>query len=398
MDVNLHGAAWMLPGGATNEPLAIHEGRLVRGPTRGGLRLDLRDHRVFPGLINAHEHLHVNNVPPLPNAVPFANSYAWMEAFEAHFRDPGVASALAVPKSLRFRHGALKNLLAGVTCVVHHDPWHPVLDTLDFPIALLRHHGWAYALGWPDFGPPIRASFDATPANAPWMIHLAEGTDTVAAAELRELEALGCLAANTVLVHGVGMQASDVERVIARGAAVVWCPSSNLALLGRTLDPRPLQAVGRVALGSDSRLSGARDLLEELRVADAQETLDASALLSLVTGDAASVMRLPTHGRLVVGQPADLVIVANRGGEPARSLVGLARSALRAVVRDGRPCIADPDFADWFSACGVDAVAVMLDGVPKLMAGTLAEPALLALEPGLERRSSVTVARQGAFA
>ena len=383
MDASLHGATWMMPGGPSRAPLSIRGGHLAEASPAPGRRLDLRDHLVFPGLINAHEHLHVNAVPPLPASAPFANSYAWIEAFQAHFRDPAVAAALAVPKALRLRHGALKNLLAGVTCVAHHDPWHPALDAADFPVALLRGHGWAYALGWPDYGPPVRESFLATPAGAPWMIHLAEGTDEVAAAELTQLEQLGCLASNTVLVHGVGMSAHDQERVIASGAAVVWCPSSNLALLGRTLDPHRLHAAGRLALGSDARLSGARDLLEELCVAAVVGGLDAAALLSLVTVAAADVLRLPARGRLALGGPADLVIVEDRGGEPATSLVGLRRAELRAVVRGGLPCVADPDFADWFDAAGVDAVPVTLDGRPKLMAASLAEPALLALEPGL---------------
>jgi hypothetical protein len=53
-------------------------------------------------------------------------------------------------------------------------------------------------------------------------------------------------------------------------------------------------------------------------------------------------------------------------------------------VRNGVPCIADIDFADWFAAAGMEAVPAMLDGKPKLLARTLAEPALVALEPGLE--------------
>jgi hypothetical protein len=54
------------------------------------------------------------------------------------------------------------------------------------------------------------------------------------------------------------------------------------------------------------------------------------------------------------------------------------------VVRNGIPRIADPDFAEWFAVAGMDAVPVTLDGKPKLLAAALAEPALLALEPGLE--------------
>ena len=383
MDASLHGATWMRPEGPSRTPLGLCAGRFVDAPRPAAFRVDLRGHLVFPGLVNAHEHLHVNTVPPLPAGAPFPNSYAWIDAFQAHFREPAVAAALAVPKALRLRHGALKNLLAGVTCVAHHDPWHPALDAPDFPVALLRGHGWAYAPGWPDYGPPVRASFDDTPADAPWMIHLAEGTDVVARAELAQLERLGCLAANTVLIHGVGLSGPDIERVIERGAAVVWCPSSNLALLGQTLDPRRLHAAGRLALGTDSRLSGARDLLEELCVAAVLSGFDAAALLSMVTDRAADVLRLPSHGRLAVGGSADLIIVEDRGGDPAGHLVGLQRGALRAVVRAGRPRIADLDFAEWFDAAGVETVPVLLDGRPKLLDKTLAEPALLALEPGL---------------
>jgi hypothetical protein len=365
-------------------PLRLRAGRIV---TRAGIRsfpVDLRDHIVFPGLINAHEHLQINNVPPLPGDTVFPNAYEWIAAFQAHFAAPATVAALAVPKARRMRHGGLKNLLAGVTCVAHHDPWHAVLEGPDFPVAVLRDHGWSYALHGPEYGPPVRASFAATPFGRPWMIHLAEGTDALAAGELDELDRMGCLASHTVLVHGVGMGPRDVERVIAAGASVVWCPGSNHRLLGRSLDPRPLQAAGRLTLGSDSRVSGARDLLEELRTEAARGELRPDALLGLATADAARILGLPTRGCLEPGGVADLVIVEHRGGDVAGNLVGRSRAELRAVVRDGLPCLADPDFADWFAAAHVDTIAVTLDGRPKLLARAFADPDLLAMEPGLE--------------
>ncbi len=385
LDVSLCRAVSIAPAGASRAPLPIRAGRIGSSLTARAWRIDLRDHLIFPGLINAHEHLHVNAVPPLRTAAPFPNSYAWIAAFQAHFKEPGVAAALQVPKALRLRHGALKNLLAGTTCVAHHDPWHAALDATDFPVALLRDYGWSYALGWPGYGPPALSSFAATPAGRPWLIHLAEGTDATAQAELDQLDQLGCLAANSVLVHGVGLRERDIERVIASGAAVVWCPTSNHSLLGRSLDPRRLCAAGRLALGSDSRLSGARDLLDEMRGIVARGELGSAQLLDLATAAAARILRLSGRGSLAPGARADLVIVEDRGGDPASSLAGIRRSDIRAVVRDGVPRIADPDFAEWFAATGVDAVPVTLDGKPKLLAGSLAEPALLALEPGLER-------------
>ena len=53
------------------------------------------------------------------------------------------------------------------------------------------------------------------------------------------------------------------------------------------------------------------------------------------------------------------------------------------MIRNGAPVIADPDFAEWFAACGVETAAVRLDGCDKLLA--LAHLDAIALEPGLER-------------
>ena len=377
-------AVSITPEGVSHAPLSIRTGRISASLAAWAYPVDLRDHLIFPGLINAHDHLQVNAVPPLRDHAPFPNSYAWIAAFQAHFEQPSVIDALKVPKALRMRHGALKNLLAGTTCVAHHDPWHPVFDAADFPVALLRDYGWSYALGWPGYGPPVQQSFAATPPDRPWLIHLAEGTDAIAQKELSELDQLGCLAPNSVLIHGVGLREQDIDRVIASGASVVWCPGSNHALLGQSIDPRRLCAAGQLALGSDSRLSGARDLLAELSGVVDQYELSPRELTGLATHQAARILRMPSRGSLMPGAHADLVIVENLGGDEARSLVGIERSQIRVVVRDGVPQIADPDFAEWFAVAGVETVRMTLDGKPKLLAKSLADPALIALEPGLE--------------
>ena len=380
----LHGAAIVTTDGVSRTPLPIRDGHIAPSSATGAWPLDLRDHLVFSGLINAHDHLHVNAVPPLRGGAPFADSYEWIAAFQAHLDSLEVKDALRVPKAVRLRHGALKNLLAGTTFVAHHDPWHPALDEAGFPVALLRHFGWSYTLAGPAYGPPVRESFAATPSDRPWMIHLAEGTNAIAQAELSRLERLGCLASNSVLIHGVGLTGPDVERVIDVGASVVWCPRSNLELLGSTLDPMRLCEAGRLALGTDSRLSGARDLLDELRGVLHRYGLNARQLLGLVTSSAARMLREPARGHLGVGAHADLVVVRDDVGDPVRNLVGIERSGIRAVVRDGAPRVADPDFAEWFERAGIETVPVQLDGRPKLLAKSLADAATIALEPGLE--------------
>jgi cytosine/adenosine deaminase-related metal-dependent hydrolase len=400
----LTGAIVVRPDAPARAPLHI-VGDVIAGEAAAGAKqIDLAGHLVFPGLVNAHDHLAVNAVTPLRARTPFPNSYLWAEAFAAHFRDPEVEKALAVPAAIRCWQGGLKNLLAGATTVAHHDPWDPILDDPHFPVRLLRRFGWCHSLGQAPrdgllgtlrdrlgrlvgraspFGPPLVKSFAETPPGAPWILHHGEGTDQVARGELAALETVGCLAANTVLVHGVGLGPADMARVVERGAAVVWCPSSNLALLGATIAPRRLFDARRLALGTDSRLSGGRDLLDELRVAAAHGDLTPAELVQLATVDGARILAMPGVGALVPGCRADALIVRDDGSAPASRLLACRRADLCAVVRDGRPAIADPDFAPWFAATGVEAVAVTLDGRPKLLARAFARPESAALEPGL---------------
>ena len=149
MDASLCHAHVVQRDGASRAPLPIKAGRIGVSTNPQAYRLDLRDHLIFPGLINAHDHLHLNAVPALQTTAAFANSYEWIAAVQARFAEPQITAALQVPKALRLRHGALKNLLAGTTCVAHHDHWDPLLGLPDFPVTVVREYGWSYMLGWP---------------------------------------------------------------------------------------------------------------------------------------------------------------------------------------------------------------------------------------------------------
>ena len=94
LDISLCRAMSVTSAGASRAPLPIRAGRIGASLAARAWRIDLRDHLIFPGLINAHEHLHVNAVPPLRSGAPFPNSYAWIAAFQAHFAEPAVAAAL----------------------------------------------------------------------------------------------------------------------------------------------------------------------------------------------------------------------------------------------------------------------------------------------------------------
>ncbi len=126
-------------------------------------------------------------------------------------------------------------------------------------------------------------------------------------------------------------------------------------------------------------------MLDELRAAAELSDLTPSELLRMATFDASRILGMPDVGGLAPGQRADLLIL-RAGGDPHRALLDLRRADIRAVVRDGAPLVADPDFASWFAACGVEAVPITLDGRPKLLARTLARPEAVEQELGLSAK------------
>lgn len=336
-------------------------------PRAGDLRVDLGGDRLLPGLINAHDHLQLNALPRLKYRDRYARATEWIADIGPRLQvEPMFVANGAVPRDQRLLIGGVKNLLSGVTTVAHHDPCYEPLLERGFPVRVLGDYGWSHSLPL-DGAEAVRRSFRQTPSHWPWIIHAAEGVDAAARAEFDQLDALGCLQPNTVLVHGVALDERRQRRLIATGASLVWCPTSNLHLFDRTPDVRALFDARRLALGSDSRISGQRDLLAELRVAREVSALGEAELESLVTDRAASVLRLPDRGVLAPGALADLVVLP--AGLP---LSQASRADIRLVLVGGVPRYADPDLAAAFGG-DADLVEVRVDGRRKCLARSLVD-------------------------
>lgn len=342
-------------------------------PRKRDLVFDLGGSLILPGLINAHDHLELNHFGPLKFREVYANASEWIEDSQPRLRtELRYLKLQAYPLADRMWIGGIKNLLAGTTTVSHHNALYRELRR-NFPVRVVEHYGWTHSLSLSRADIP--PSYRRTPKDWPWLIHLAEGTDERAGRELAELDALGALGANTVVVHGVGLSDADRAQLIERGAGLIWCPASNLFLLGRAADVRTLAAVGRVALGSDSRLTGGRDLLDELRIAAAAGQAGPSEMFRMVSADAARLLRLKDRGELRVGALADLVIFPPllSDGDVFARLLDLDRSAVRLVVIGGEPRCGDETMAEVFKATDTAVEAVRVDGEPKLLARWIAQ-------------------------
>jgi len=377
------------PDGGLSRTIRIKGARIDGidvAPDKGDAVVDVEESFVFPGLINAHEHLELNSQPRLKWRDRYDNASEWVADFQPRF-DTDAALAITRPDTLdeRLWIGGVKNLLSGVTTVCHHNPIHRVLRRR-FPVRVVNEFGYSHSL-YID-GDAVSASHRKTPADWPWMIHAAEGCDEPAARELDALDRLGCLTPNTVLIHGVAFCKAAADRVIRAGAGLVWCPSSNQFLFNRTADVRAFDDADRLALGSDSRLSGEGDLLDELKAAHATRQLSPEGLARTVTTGAAQLLRLKSAGRVVAGAPADITIIRPLASCPFDTLVSATRSDIRMTMISGKPAVADPAFAAVFPATRVSTAAATVDGAERIVARWIGRHVseMQLQEPGFEVR------------
>jgi cytosine/adenosine deaminase-related metal-dependent hydrolase len=319
--------------------------------------LDLAGHVVVPGLINAHDHLEFNLFPALGSGL-YPNAGAWARAIYRPNCSP-VREHLRVPKHVRLWWGALKNLLSGVTTVCHHNPYDTEVFGADFPVRVVKRFAWAHSL---EFEPRLAERFRRAPATYPFVVHGAEGNDACARREIGELDELGALDSRTAVVHGVGIGGRALDVMRRRGAALIWCPTSNLRMLGRTVSRTVLRSDVPIALATDSALSAPVDLLDELVVA--RRFLPAARLYDMVSSAPGRILRLAassTRGDWVALKTAArtpeaalfegtvaLVKVAGQirliSPELARQLPAAERRRFQPLHVDGRaPVLVDAD-------------------------------------------------------
>jgi 5-methylthioadenosine/S-adenosylhomocysteine deaminase len=172
----------------------------------------------------------------------------------------------------------------------------------------------------------LRAGFEVAEAeNTVFHVHVAEGRyegertlREHGATPVRYLDRLGVLGPRTVAVHCVWLDDDEVRVMGERGAAVAYCPSSNMFLGdGITRLPELLRAGVRVGLGTDGGCTNNHlSVFEEMRMASLLArvrlldgaALDATTAFSLGTASAAAILGLET-GRVAPGALADLVAV-----------------------------------------------------------------------------------------
>jgi cytosine/adenosine deaminase-related metal-dependent hydrolase/ubiquinone/menaquinone biosynthesis C-methylase UbiE len=339
----LAGASYALGSDAsTVATIAIERGHIRSISSRPGRQvetlsssidsIDLPGYLLLPGLINAHDHLEFALFPNL-GAGPYQNSTEW--AKEIHRTCAAViARHRKVPKPVRLWWGAIRNLVSGVTTVCHHNPLTRELLANDFPVRVLSRFGWAHSLA---MDPDLLHNYDHTPPNLPFILHAAEGVDAKSAQEIFDLDRMQVLDDRTILVHGLALNRKAMALLNQRRSALVVCPTSNQFLFKSAPSSTLIKTLNSVVLGSDSPITSAGDLLDEIKFARNEIGVDVDSLYEMVTARSASVLRLRNgEGRLRPGAIADLIAVHDRGLTPAQTIAHLTFDQVELVILGGR--------------------------------------------------------------
>lgn len=256
------------------------------------------DHAVaFPGLINSHDHLDFNLFPALGNGI-YKNYMDWGNDIHRQNKE-SIDAVLKVPQALRIRWGIYKNLLNGITTVVHHGSYLPIDKSI---IHIFQQAQSIHSIG---LGENWKLKMILPIKRGPlFVIHIGEGTDNAAYREINELIKWNIFNKKIIGVHGVAMDAQQASHF----HGLVWCPASNYFLLNKTAAINRLKRQTKILFGTDSTLSSSWNLWKHLRFARKQKMVTDKELFDMLTHTAAAVWKLKASGNIEINQPANLVI------------------------------------------------------------------------------------------
>jgi cytosine/adenosine deaminase-related metal-dependent hydrolase len=313
---------------------------------------------LLPGLINAHDHLGLDLLPPL-GTPPYPNSEEWGKHIY-HPESSPLKEIWQLSTSERLLWGAYRNLLSGVTTVQHHDRGHWRLSRLPIRVPAYR---WLHRPG-----SALKGQWGWNAKNAPLFIHCGEGTDLSSYQEVTQLQAEGLLTNQTVLIHAIALKSADIALVQKAQSGVILCPHSNQFLYGQL---PPIETLRKadilMALGTDSTASGSVDLMAELR--GLRGLLSDGALLAMVTRNAAQLLGVPSLGVLKANHPADFVLLDRpEATSQAEALLTAQPADIRLVVLAGRPVLTRPPFIAHFAQ---KLQRVLVNDQPTWLAGSI---------------------------
>jgi cytosine/adenosine deaminase-related metal-dependent hydrolase len=328
------------------------------------------DSVISPGIINAHEHLGWATNSPVPHGDErYDHRHDWRTGARGSTEINSGGSDFSGDAIL---YGEMRHMLSGATAIAGSTRG-------DGPVGFLRNMSNADATG----GLSVSADYDTFPLDDTsgtlaadgcstydlpntsvlsediYLPHIAEGIDPEAQNEYHCLaginpDSVDVVESNTSVIHGVGVQASDIADFAASGASLVWSPRTNIDLYGNTADVVTYSNYGvNIALGTDWIVSGSMNMTREMACIDYLNQNHYSnhftdrQLWEMATKNGAKALGVGDQlGQITEGYIADIAIFAADTGEDYRAVLDAGVSDVRLVMRGGTPLVGDRDLVE----------------------------------------------------
>ncbi len=307
----------------------------------------LKNYIAYPGLINAHDHLLGSYFPKVGNG-PYLNWKPWDD-------DLKESSLYQERKNLSveelYQLGNYRQILSATTTVCDHIPHNVNNQQINKSFIriikqyCLAHEISSYELPWGrDHEVEIK---EAKAKNIPFITHIEEGFDPESLQGIDILNQKGGVFENSVLVHCISCSIKDISLIAQKKASIVWCPVSNIFMFNKTANIKEfIDQEVNVCLGTDSPMSGAINLLEELKFAKSFFKKEYSAdlsdqfLMKMVTTNPAKAFKLDKKlGQIKSGFLADFFLVKEnpKHNNCYETLMQSKIENVAAVFKEGAP-------------------------------------------------------------
>jgi cytosine/adenosine deaminase-related metal-dependent hydrolase len=350
---------------------------------------------IGPGLINAHDHMQYNLLPPWQHDELYEDRYEWRSdgdywdyrtAYDAVEDDHGCAI---------MRLAETRNLVAGTNAVVGSLSD----DCVAGGIRNLDEDWDLHGLDGFEMRYSARTVTDVDEGDADYYAdelasgdlscvadHVAEGVGGSVVHEAEHMIDIGATGRGFAWVHGTDSDLEELAWLSVTGTGLIWSPRSNLDLYAGTTSAELALRLGvPVAIGPDWTWSGSMSPQHELQCVDEYLTgtgmpLKDSVIHGFTTSSAAEILGLGDQlGSLKAGYAADIA-VHTWSNTPYRAVIDADPQDVRLVIVDGKalygdnellePLAADFSLCEELEVCGdTRSVCVREDsGDPSLQA------------------------------
>ena len=306
---------------------------------------------ISAGLIDSHNHMQYNSLPPWEVGAEFDDRYDWQdddryddfkEAFNA-IKDDYTCEIM--------KWAELREMIHGTTAAVGSsggDCIHVLIRNLDEDSESSGITGYDLTYSSSDVTESLDESDGesytsslASGADDAVLQHVAEGRGGSVSDEIDWMTKIGMTGPGQAYVHAADATTTQLAQMATDGTGIIWSPRSNLALYGTTTPITIADKLGVPwAIGTDWTPSGSMAPTREL--ACAAEWLAAKGdpvgdvrLHEKVTVDAARMVGLDgVLGVLSAGYRADIAVF-DWSSTPYRGIINAGPGATRLVVIEG---------------------------------------------------------------